>query len=71
MLGVYITQNKRFLYVNPRFAEIFGYTCQELMDLSTGIIDTIYAEESRAMIREKIRARDNGETEGAHYEESR
>ncbi|MGZ3819439.1 MAG: PAS domain S-box protein [Mucilaginibacter sp.] len=68
MLGVYITQNKRFLYVNPRFAEIFGYTSQELMDLSTGIIDTIYAEESRAIIREKIRARDAGETEGAHYE---
>ena len=68
MLGVYITQNKRFLYVNPRFAEIFGYTRQELMALSTGIIDAIYAEEDRAMIREKIRARDNGETEGAHYE---
>ena len=67
-LGVYITQNKKFLYANPRFAEIFGYTRQELMDLPDGIIDTIYAEESRAMIREKIRARDAGETEGAHYE---
>jgi len=68
MLGVYISQNKRFLYVNPRFAEIFGYEREELMALSTGIIDTIYAEESRPMVREKIRARDNGETEGAHYE---
>ncbi len=68
MVGVYITQNKRFLYANPRFAEIFGYPLPDLMNLSNGVIDTIYAEESRALVREKIRARDNGETEGAHYE---
>ncbi len=68
MLGVYIIQNKQFLYLNPQFAEIFGYGRQELMDLPTDIIDTIYAEESRTMVREKIRARDSGETEGAHYE---
>lgn len=68
MVGVYITQNKRFLYANDRFAEIFGYERQELMNLADGVIDKIYAAESRAMIREKIRARDSGETEGAHYE---
>lgn len=67
MVGVYITQNKRFLYANQRFAEIFGYERHELMNIN-GVIETIYAKESRALVREKIRARDNGESEGAHYE---
>lgn len=31
LVGVYIIQNNRFLYVNPRFSEIFGYTQDEIM----------------------------------------
>ena len=30
MVGVYIRKGKRFIYVNPRFAEIFGYSEEEL-----------------------------------------
>lgn len=31
LVGVYIIQNDRFLYVNPRFSEIFGYDQADLM----------------------------------------
>lgn len=37
MVGVYIIQNKTFSYINPRMAEIFGYTIEEMqgMDIET------------------------------------
>ena len=31
LVGVHVTQDDRFVYVNPVFAQIFGYTPQELM----------------------------------------
>jgi two-component system, sporulation sensor kinase E len=31
MVGIYIVQEGKFVYVNPRFAEVFGYTPEELI----------------------------------------
>jgi diguanylate cyclase (GGDEF)-like protein/PAS domain S-box-containing protein len=32
MVGVYIIRDNRYAYVNPRFAEIFGYDAEEIVD---------------------------------------
>jgi diguanylate cyclase (GGDEF)-like protein/PAS domain S-box-containing protein len=32
LVGVYFVQDNRFTYVNPRFAEIFGHTQQDIME---------------------------------------
>lgn len=32
LVGIYILQDWRFKYVNPRFAEMFGYSVEEILD---------------------------------------
>jgi PAS domain S-box-containing protein len=34
MIGVYIIQDDLFRYANPRFAEMFGYTQEEICGAS-------------------------------------
>ena len=50
MVGVYIRKGKRFIYVNPRFAEIFGYSEEELYN-DFDVINLI--EESERLKMEK------------------
>lgn len=66
MVGVYIVQNDVFVYVNPRFAAIFGYQPEEIIDKMpvTGIIH----EDYRAVTNENVRRRMAGEIESVHYE---
>ncbi|WP_426671530.1 PAS domain S-box protein [Mucilaginibacter sp. McL0603] len=66
MVGVYIVKNGKFIYVNPRFAEVFGYAPEELTD--TVPIETIIHESYRHITTENVRKRITGEVESVHYE---
>lgn len=63
--GVYLLQDDRFLYVNDRFAEILGYSVDEVMALPS-VLDTVY-EDDRAFVKENIRARLDGDVEQIRY----
>lgn len=66
MVGVYIIQHGKYVYVNPRFAEIFGYTPEEL--IGSVAVDTVIDESYRDIVAENIRKRINGEVETVNYE---
>ena len=55
LVGIYIIQDNRFPYANPRAAEIFGYTPEEVT--SIGSIDDLIYEEDRKTVSENIRKR--------------
>jgi PAS domain S-box-containing protein len=65
-VGVYIVQKGKFTYVNPRFAEIFGYAPAELLD--TDPVKMIISEEYQSLARENVRARLEGEIDAVYYE---
>jgi two-component system cell cycle sensor histidine kinase/response regulator CckA len=52
LMGVYISQNGRIVYVNPKAASMIGYTQQELID-SPNPYDFIH-EQDRAMLRDQV-----------------
>jgi PAS domain S-box-containing protein len=64
LIGVYLIQNDRFAYANPRMADIFGYTQDELIGMS--VLDTI-APEDRAIAAENIRKRISKEIPAIRY----
>ncbi len=66
LVGIYIIQDGMYAYVNPRFAEIFGYSQKELMDGMPA--ETVIATQKRSIATENIRARIAGEIESVHYE---
>jgi two-component system, sporulation sensor kinase E len=66
MVGIYIVRNGYFVYVNPRFAEIFGYEANEM--INTFKIEAIYHESYRAVANEYVRLRMTGEVESVYYE---
>jgi len=66
MVGVYTVQNGKFIYVNPRFAEVFGYEAAEM--INTFPVETIIHESYRALANENVNRRVSGEVEGVHYE---
>jgi len=68
MVGVYISKSERFIYVNPRFAEIFGYEPDELIGTDESAIDMIISEDHRHIVRGNVQARYRGDIENAHYE---
>lgn len=68
IVGVYIVQNERFIYVNPKLAEIFGYTARELLDMLGRAVDVLFTEEARKSIRENLQARYSGAAEGVSYQ---
>jgi PAS domain S-box-containing protein/putative nucleotidyltransferase with HDIG domain len=59
LTGIYIIQDGRFVYVNPRFAEIFGYaSASELIGVEPALL---VAEQDHSIAAENIRSRiDNG-----------
>jgi PAS domain S-box-containing protein/putative nucleotidyltransferase with HDIG domain len=65
LAGIYIIQDGRFVYVNPRFAEIFGY------DSATELIGieplALVAEQDRKLVAENIRSRLEGEVQSTSY----
>jgi len=66
MVGVYIIQDGKFSYVNPRLAEMFGYNQEELINS----IDTtqLVEPESVAFVNKSIKAKLEGEIESNNYE---
>src|SRR5690242_19562371 len=65
LIGVYIIRDAKFVYINPRFAQILGYTQDELMN--TDAINII-APADKKRVAENIRARAEGEKQIIHYE---
>jgi PAS domain S-box-containing protein len=64
VVGFYVVDRERFLYVNPRFAEILGYTADELTLRPS--LDFV-APEDRALAAENIRLRLQGDVRSVHY----
>lgn len=65
LVGVYIIQNGRFAYVNPRLAEIFGYSQEEMIG-PMGNMDVTHPED-RPAVAENIKKRIRGRIESIHY----
>lgn len=66
IVGIYLWQDGGFKYVNPRFAEIFGYGPQELLD---GIpFETLVFPKDLSLVTEQIKKRISGEIGYSHYE---
>jgi PAS domain S-box-containing protein len=66
LVGVYIIQDERFAYVNPRMAAILGFTQEEMMAPGMNIAETIHPEDL-PQVREQIRRRIDSETEIVHH----
>jgi len=65
-VGVYLIQDGMFKYVNPKLAEMFGYTVEEL--LTTPNIMLIVHADDRPAVLERLRQRISGEAIFASYQ---
>jgi PAS domain S-box-containing protein len=65
LVGVYLLQDDRFVYVNPRFAEIFGHSPEDITQKLT--VMELVATSDRALVRENIRRRLSGEVARLNY----
>lgn len=65
LVGVYVVQDGRFAYVNPRLAELFGYSVDEVYRLDS--VEALVAPPDRELVRENIRRRTAGEVESLRY----
>ena len=52
LMGVYILQNDRLVYVNPKAADLLGYTQQELVD-SPSPFDFVH-EQDRQLVKDQL-----------------
>ena len=66
-IGVYLIQDVHFIYINQKFAEIFGYMPDELIK-PWDQTDLLITEDCREMVRENIQARHRGEADFLNYE---
>ena len=64
LVGIYIIQDDRYVYANPTFAQIMGYTSEELT--AGKVLDFVF-EEDRALVAENIRRRIDGEIDFVRY----
>ena len=65
IMGVYCYQDGRFRYVNPRLAEIFGYSREELQQ--PGALQRVVHPDDLPRVAENIRARLAGEIPTVRY----
>ncbi len=65
LVGVYVIQNGRFVYVNPRQAAMFGYSPEEMLSFVT-VEETILPEDW-PRVQEQMRRRMEGAVETTHY----
>ncbi len=65
LVGIYLFQDGVFKYVNPKLAEIFGYTVEELID-KKGPQDLTLPEDW-LIVEENTRRRISGEIEAVNY----
>lgn len=66
LVGVYLIQDGYFKYVNPRFAEIFGYEREEIIN-KLKPADLAYPADSN-MVLENLRQRMEGEVDYKEYD---
>ncbi|MCS6936415.1 MAG: diguanylate cyclase [Candidatus Bipolaricaulota bacterium] len=64
LVGIYVIQDGRLVYINSVLEETLGYTREEV---SQGLLMDLVIPEDRALVLEKIRARESGEIEAARY----
>jgi PAS domain S-box-containing protein len=62
--GIYVIQDERLVYVNPRVSQILGYTAEELS--ARPLVDFVCTED-REMVRANIRSRIMGEVKSVNY----
>jgi PAS domain S-box-containing protein len=65
LTGVYVIQDGRFRYVNPRFAEIFGGSVDRILALPS--VGALVHPDDRAQVTGLIGRRLDGELGAAHY----
>ena len=65
--GLFVIQDGTYLYVNPRFAEMFGYTQAEVCDGTVGP-RTLVAPEDWARVQAGIAERLSGRVLTGHYD---
>ena len=66
LTGVYIVSGDRFRYVNPRFAEIFGYSVEEILAMPSAA--ELVHPDDRTLVTRHVHARMAGEVDGVRYE---
>jgi len=62
--GITVIQENKFVYINPRMAEIFGYTQDEMIGKKPA---DFVVEAHRESVQESLRKRLAGEIPSAHY----
>lgn len=65
LVGLQILQGEKYVYANPKIAEIFGYTVDELLSLKSWI--EVVAPVDRERVLDQVRRRHAGTTPTAHY----
>lgn len=65
-IGTYLTSETGFDYVNPRFADIFGYSIEEM--LHKDYIEDLIHPDDRQAVRDKIHQRFSGVKKPLHTE---
>jgi diguanylate cyclase (GGDEF)-like protein/PAS domain S-box-containing protein len=65
LVGVYLIQDDRLIYVNRRFGRIFGYSRDEVLRLRSAL--DVIADSDRARVAETLRQRFAGELDGIEY----
>lgn len=64
MVGVYIMQDAKFIYANPRLLELTGYTMEQMLDKS--ILDVVYVKD-RPLLEANIMHRLQGDLKNMNH----
>jgi diguanylate cyclase (GGDEF)-like protein/PAS domain S-box-containing protein len=65
LVGVYMIQDERLLYANPKLGDLFGYTREEMLGLPS-VLEVI-AKSHKDTVRETMRQRLDGEIREIEY----
>jgi len=65
LVGVYIIQDGKFPYVNPKLAEVFGYKQNEIIDKLK--VSDLVVPQDRKIVSENVRKRIKGKAKSIHY----
>lgn len=66
LVGVYVIQDGRFAYGNPRLAAIYGYSIEELTAPNFTVRETV-SDEDWPKVEEQMKRRLSGDVAGVHY----